>query len=91
MSYTIRLTPSQLRAKAQEIEINLSIVQQEIIAIDALVNQMRSTFLGETASEFFKDFSQTRGNMERWDEVVRVFSAEIHEAANRLERADRAY
>ena len=90
MSYTIRLTPSQLRGKAQDIDTNAKIVQQEVASIETLINQLKPTFLGQTASGFFKDFNQARGNMERWDDVVRSFATEIREAANRLERADRS-
>ena len=90
MAYTIRLTPSQLRAKAQDIEQNAKIVQQEVASIEGLIGQLKPTFLGETASEFFKDFNQARGNMERWDDIVRSFAIEIREAANKLERADRS-
>lgn len=89
-SYTIRLTPAQLRGKAGEIESNARVVEQEVNAVDALVNTLRPTFLGETAAEFFRDFAQARGNMERWDDVVRSFAEEIREAANRLEAADRS-
>ncbi|HIE25511.1 MAG TPA: WXG100 family type VII secretion target [Anaerolineales bacterium] len=90
MTYTIRLTPSQLRGKAQDIDSNAKIVQKEVAGVEALINQLKPTFLGETASEFFKDFNQARGNMERWDDVVRSFAVEIREAADRLERADRS-
>ena len=91
MSHTIRLTPSQLRGRAEDIDRNAKIVQQEVNSIDALISQLKPTFLGETASEFFKDFNQARGNMQRWDDVVRSFATEIREAANKLERADRAH
>jgi len=89
MTYTIRLTPSQLRRKARNFDQNAKIVQQEVTAIGTLIGQFQLTFLGESASRFFKDFNQARQNMERWDDVVHSFALEIREAANKLEKADR--
>jgi len=89
MSYTIRLTPTQLRSKAQNIESNAKTVQTQVSAIGDIVGQLQATFLGDTASKFFKEFNQARDNMERWDDVVRSFATEINEAATRLEQADR--
>ena len=88
-SYTIRLTPAQLRSKAQNIESNAKTVQTQVSAIGDLVGQLQATFLGDTASKFFKEFNQARDNMERWDDVVRSFATEINEAARKLEQADR--
>jgi len=91
MSYTIRLTPSQLRQKAADIERNAAIVQKEVDAIEQLVNRLRPTFLGETASAFFKEFDSALGNMEQWDDIVRNFAIEISDAANKLEAADKKH
>ena len=91
MSYTIRLTPSQLRQKAADIERNAAIVQKEVDAIEQLVNRLRPTFLGETASAFFKEFDSSVQSMQQWDDIVRSFATEIREAANKLEAADRSH
>jgi len=91
MAYTIRLTPPALRQKASDIENNAAIVEKEVNAIEQLVNRLRPTFLGETASTFFKEFDSALRNMEQWDDIVRSFSTEIREAANKLESADRRH
>jgi WXG100 family type VII secretion target len=91
MTYTIRLTPPALRQKASDIDTNAATVQREVDAIEQLVNRLRPTFLGETASTFFKDFDAARRNMEQWDDIVRSFSTEIRDAANKLEAADRRH
>ncbi len=90
MSYTIRLTPPELRQKAEEIDRNAKIVEKEVAEIEALVNRLRSTFLGETASIFFKEFDSARQNMTQWDDIVRSFATEIRDAANKLEKADKS-
>lgn len=90
MSYTIRLTPPELRQKAEEIDRNAKIVEKEVAEIEALVNRLRGTFLGETASMFFKEFDSARQNMSQWDDIVRSFSIEIRDAANKLEKADKS-
>lgn len=91
MAYTIRLTPPDLRKKASEIDQNAETVKKEVAEIEALVNRLRATFLGETASAFFKEFDAARQNMQQWDDIVRSFAEEIREAANKLEKADKSH
>jgi WXG100 family type VII secretion target len=91
MAYTIRLTPPELRQKADSIDQNAKIVQKEVAEIKALVNRLRPTFLGETAGAFFKEFDAACQDMDQWDDVVRTFAVEIREAANKLESADRSH
>jgi WXG100 family type VII secretion target len=91
MTYTIRLTPPELRAKADDIDRNAEIVKKEVSEIMALVNKLRPTFLGETASAFFKEFDSALRDMEQWDDIVRTFATEIRDAAVKLERADRSH
>lgn len=88
-SKIIIATPPQLRQKASEIERNADIVKKEIANIITLVNTLRPTFLGETASQFFKQFDSSVQNMEQWDDIVRSFASEIQDAANTLEKADK--
>jgi len=91
MVYTIRLTPPELRQKAANIDNNAAIVQREVTSITQIVSRLRSTFLGETASAFFKEFDSARQSMEQWDDIVKSFATEIREAANKLEAADRGH
>ncbi|MCC6261733.1 MAG: WXG100 family type VII secretion target [Anaerolineales bacterium] len=91
MSYTIRLTPPELRQKAANIDNNAATVQREVNSITQIVSRLRSTFLGETAAVFFKEFDTARQNMEQWDDIVKSFATEIREAANKLEAADRGH
>lgn len=91
MTYTIRLTPPELRSKADGIDRNAEIVKKEVSSIVALVNKLRPTFLGETASVFFKEFDAACRDMEQWDDVVRSFATEIRDAANKLEKADKSH
>lgn len=91
MTYTIRLTPPELKAKADDINRNAEIVKREVETIKGLVGKLRPTFLGETASSFFKEFDSALRDMEQWDDIVRSFAAEITDAATKLERADRSH
>ncbi len=89
--YTIRLTPSDLRSRASEIQRNSEIVKREVEEITRLLDSLKPTFLGESAAAFFKDFANAKGDMDNWDDIVRSFSTELNEAANRLEAADRSH
>ncbi len=88
MTYTIKLTPANLIQKASNIETNAATVQREVDAVSELVNRLRHTFLGETASSFFKEYDSALNDMKSWDDIVRSFSTEIRDAANKLQAAD---
>lgn len=89
-SYTIRLTPTELRTRAQEIEDNANKVRGEVQKIMDEVNRLRPTFLGESANKFMGEFNSARSDMEQWDDVVKQFADLLRIAANNLENADRA-
>jgi len=91
MTYIIRLTPPELRQKASNIDSNAAIVQSEVNAIEQIISRLRPTFLGETASVFFKEFDASKVKMEQWNDIVRSFSVEIRDVANKLEAADRSH
>jgi WXG100 family type VII secretion target len=88
--YTIRLTPVELRSRAQEIEDNANKVRGEVQKIVDEVNSLRPTFLGESASKFMGEFNSARSDMEQWDDVVKQFADLLRVAASNLEGADRA-
>jgi len=91
MAYTIKLTPAVLIQKANNIDTNAATVQREVDAITELVHRLRPTFLGETASTFFKEYDSALNNMKTWDDIVRSFSVEIRDAANKLNAADQRH
>lgn len=91
MPYTIRVTPPELRKKADYIDSNAEIVKKEADAIAQIINRLRPTFLGETASAFFKEFDSAMMSADQWNDIVRSFATEIREAAKKLESADRSH
>lgn len=90
MTYTIRLTPPELRQKASDIRQNSESVKRELSELQKLTGALRATFLGETASAFFSEFDNACNYIEQWDDVVNSFAIEIQEAANKLEAADKS-
>ncbi len=88
MAYTIRLTPPDIRRRADVINQNADIVRREVENIQVLLNGLRPTFLGNKADRFFKAFDQERANMEQWDDIVRSFAEELRQVAKRMEIAD---
>lgn len=89
MSYIIKATPSELRNAAANVEDNAEQIRSEVENVRTLLDQLRQTFLGERASDFFNRYETAYQDMQRWDDIVRSFSDEMREAANRLEAADR--
>lgn len=90
MNYTIRLTPAELKLRATEIVQNSENVKKEMSELIKLAGALRTTFLGETAQSFFKEFDTKCSDIDRWADVVNSFANEIQEAANKLEAADRS-
>ncbi len=88
--YTIRLTPAELRSRAQEIEDNANKVRAEVQKIGDEVSRLRPTFLGESASKFMGEFNSARSEMEQWDDIVKQFADLLRVAAANLENADNA-
>lgn len=90
MSYTIRLTPSDIRRRADSIQQNAEKVRQEVSKVEQLLNSLKPTFLGQRAEKFFREFDRERSNMQQWDDIVRSFAEELRNTAARMDRADRA-
>jgi|SaaInl7_150m_RNA_FD_contig_21_638294_length_308_multi_10_in_0_out_0_1 WXG100 family type VII secretion target len=90
MAYTIRVTPEELRQKAEEIENHARLVQKEVENTESQVSSLKPTFLGESAETFFQDFNKSRGDMAQWDDIVRQFAILLRQAADNLQIADRA-
>jgi WXG100 family type VII secretion target len=91
MTYRIRLTPPELRKHAADIEQNAATVQREVSEIVNLLNQLKPSFIGETSTAFYRDFSKAQQDMDKWDDIVRSFAIEIKAAADKLEAADKAH
>ncbi len=87
--YTIRLTPPELRSRADEIEHNANVVRKEVETIVNEVQALRPTFIGATATKFLSEFDGARSDMEQWDDLVKQFADLLRLAANNLEKADR--
>jgi WXG100 family type VII secretion target len=88
--YTIKATIADVRASAAEIEREAAVIKKDVAAIEQVVEALRKTFLGERAAQFFSQFGQARQQMDQWDDIVRSFAAELTEAANRYQAADKA-
>jgi WXG100 family type VII secretion target len=86
--HTIRLTPADIRRRAENIEQNAATVRREVENIQALLDGLRPTFLGNKSSKFFKAFDRERTAMSQWDDIVRSFADELRAVATRMERAD---
>ncbi len=88
--YTIKATVNEVRSAAAEIEREAATIQKQVAAIQQITDNLKKSFLGERASQFFASFAQARQQMDQWDEIVKSFAAELIEAANRYQAADKA-
>ncbi len=88
MAYTIAATPAELRSSAGTIEGNAASIRKEVEEVHQLLGTLRTTFLGKRASGFFHKYDQAYDDMQKWDDVVVSFAAELQLAAANLERAD---
>ncbi len=90
MSYTIKATIAEVRSSAAEIEREAGAIQKDVAAIEQIVDTLKKSFLGDRASQFFSNFTQARQQMDQWDDIVKSFAAELNEAADRYQAADKA-
>ncbi len=88
MTYTIRLTPPEIRNKADVISTNAGTVKSEVAAIAEIIESLRPTFIGNKADKFFKQFEAARADMEQWSQIVNSFAEELRTTAARIESAD---
>lgn len=90
MPYTIGAHPDQLESSASRIEQYADDIAREVQGVKTLIDELRGTFLGVRATAFFGMYQDNEQAMQRWDDVVRAFAAEMREAAVRLRTADEA-
>jgi len=88
MSYTIRATIADLQNSAGVIDENAQTVKSEVAAVTNLINELRSTFLGQRAGNFFKTFDGDLEAMNNWYNTVEAFAGELRSAASNLNAAD---
>lgn len=84
----IRVPPSTLRSRAGSIEEAAAGIQREVKQARQVIDALRPTFIGNRASNFFKDFDNAYASMEKWDDVVRSYAAELRQIANVIETVD---
>lgn len=90
MSYSIKGDPDHIRRQADNLSDLAVQIERELLRLDNTLNPLRSTFIGQRAGNFFQQYDQLRGQMFALRDVVRAFSGQLTDAANRLKAADRS-
>lgn len=90
MSGEIKASPAQLDASAEVIEQNATLIARELQTVNEALTTLRRTFLGQRAESFFKQHETALQEMTEATEVIRAFSSELHQVAQRLRAADQA-
>jgi len=88
MAYTIRATIDDLNNSANAVDQNAQTVKTEVANVTALLDELRTTFLGQRAASFFNTFNNESQAMNNWYDTVEAFASELRSAAARLGAAD---
>ena len=88
--YEIKANIVDVRNSASEIEGQAAVIRREVQGIADQLAQLKQTFLGNRAADFFQKFDQGHQQMQEWDKLVLSFAQELQEAAARYSAADQA-
>ena len=88
MSYSIKGDPVYIRRQGESLADLALQIERELNRLDSSINPLRYTFIGQRAGNFFQQYDQLKGQMYALRDVVRAFSGQLLDAANRLKAAD---
>jgi WXG100 family type VII secretion target len=84
----IIIPPPKLRAHAQSIEASAQVIEREVRDAHQVVTALRATFIGDRATDFFKDFEQAYQCMQQWDDLIRHFACHLKAIADEFDKVD---
>lgn len=84
----IAIDVAEAKARAAAIDQSAAQIEKDIQEVYAVLNELRSSFIGNTATEFFSAFDNAYAYMEQWDDVVRRYAEELRHIATVMHRVD---
>jgi len=81
----MRLTPADIRQRAENIEHNAATVRWEVENLQTLLAGLLPSFSGNRSSSFSRAFERERTTISQWEQIVRCFAEELRAVAARTE------
>lgn len=86
--YITRLTPADIRKRAEHIEQNASMVRHEVDTIQAMLAGLPSASPGNQSHPIHRALDSERTTISQWEQIVRSFAEELRAVAMRMERVE---
>lgn len=82
----IKVPYPELYQRSATIRSQAEIVRQEIQSLDAQMQSLE--WMGNRASHFQQNWNNAKPQMVKWAEALEAFADDLHNQAQRMERAD---
>lgn len=88
MAGQIRITPDQMRSRANEYRIEAGRLQDVISKMDSLLNQLQGEWEGAASRAYASRFTELRPGFVKAKELVEEIARALDNTAARLEETD---
>lgn len=88
MAGQIRITPDQMRSRAEEYRVQATNVEDVINAMDNLLNALQSEWEGESSAAFEERFTELRPGFVAAKELIDEIAAALDATASDIEDLD---
>lgn len=88
MATEIRISPEQIRSRANEYRVESDNVEQVTNRLDQLLNQIQTEWEGNASQAYAARYQELRPGFEKVRELINEFAQGLDQAANTLEEAD---
>ena len=85
----IRITPDQMRGRANEYRVQAQSVEDVITQMDSLLNNLQQEWEGESSAAFSERFEELRPGFVSAKDLIDEIAAALDATANDIEELDR--
>ena len=88
MAGQIRISPEQMRSRANEYRNEASNVNQVISRMDSLLNQLQAEWEGAASESYAERYAELKPSFIKAQQLIEEIAASLDQTANTLEETD---
>ena len=88
MANQIRITPDQMRARANEYRTEADTVNGVIVKMDSLLNALQGEWEGSASESYAQRYAELKPGFVKAEELIREIAAALDSTANIVEQTD---
>jgi WXG100 family type VII secretion target len=88
MANQIRITPDQMRARANEYRTEADTVNSVIVKMDSLLNALQGEWEGSASESYAQRYAELKPGFVKAEELIREIAAALDSTANIVEQTD---